>query len=197
MSENMLGNALEATSGPFKDFFEKLGGEEGEEWFSAFKRFLRKENPWESEWREIEELSIEIPALARPTLKELRALCPWIRSIEYDVSPTEVVTLRLGTFLRSGEERISHEKYEQRCKPHLASCLGHQHAAWLVEHQDEFPEFMALLGKVYVDFPGIVVLGVGGSRFLACLGQDGKHWGLSWRWTGDGLYSDVRVASSK
>lgn len=44
--ESMLGSALAEVVGPLKDFAEKLGGEEGTKWLAAFKRFLRKENPW-------------------------------------------------------------------------------------------------------------------------------------------------------
>jgi len=45
--ENMLGeSALAEVAGPLKDFFEKLGGKEGHQWLTAFKLFLRKENPW-------------------------------------------------------------------------------------------------------------------------------------------------------
>ncbi len=197
MLENMLGNALEATSGPFKDFFEKLGGAEGEEWFSAFKRFLRKENPWESEWREVEKLAVELPALTCPTLEELQARYLWIRSIEYDNSPTDATTLTLGTLLRSSEEWIDGKEYERRCKPRLASCLGYQHAAWLVEHQDEFPELKALLGKVYIDFPGMVVVRADGYRGFAYLSRAGKRWCLYWYWPDVGLFSHGRVASSK
>ena len=46
LQQNMLGGALVEVAGPLKDFAEKLGGEEGGDWFAAFKRFLRKENPW-------------------------------------------------------------------------------------------------------------------------------------------------------
>lgn len=44
--ENMLGGALAAVAGPLKDFAEKLAGSEGSSWLEAFKRFLRKEEPW-------------------------------------------------------------------------------------------------------------------------------------------------------
>lgn len=44
---HMLGSgALAEVAGPLKDFAEKLGSSEGPMWFSAFKRFLRRENPW-------------------------------------------------------------------------------------------------------------------------------------------------------
>lgn len=37
---------LRDVSGPFADFTTKLSGESGQQWLEAFKRFLRKENPW-------------------------------------------------------------------------------------------------------------------------------------------------------
>lgn len=44
---NMLGDSVLAeVAGPLKDFAEKLGGEQGSQWLAAFKRFLRKEEPW-------------------------------------------------------------------------------------------------------------------------------------------------------
>ncbi len=47
MSEKMLGaDALAKVAGPLKDFSDKIGGPDGPIWWSAFKRFLRKENPW-------------------------------------------------------------------------------------------------------------------------------------------------------
>jgi hypothetical protein len=44
--KSMLGGALAEVVGPLKDLAEKLGGEGGEQWFAALKRFLRKEEPW-------------------------------------------------------------------------------------------------------------------------------------------------------
>jgi hypothetical protein len=53
MSDIMLGEALREVCGPFKDFVAKLEGSDGTTiWLPAFKRFLRKENPW-SVWRTI------------------------------------------------------------------------------------------------------------------------------------------------
>ncbi|MBU2101201.1 hypothetical protein KKH05_00530 [Patescibacteria group bacterium] len=47
MSEYMLGeSALAEAAGPLKTFFEKLAGSDGPAWLGAFKRFLRKEDPW-------------------------------------------------------------------------------------------------------------------------------------------------------
>ena len=56
MSEDMLGkNALAQVAGPFQDFAQKLGGPDGPSWLEAFKRFLRKEEPWTKfpTWRTI------------------------------------------------------------------------------------------------------------------------------------------------
>lgn len=38
--------ALQDVNGPLTAFLQKLGGKHGDEWLQAFKRFLRKENPW-------------------------------------------------------------------------------------------------------------------------------------------------------
>ncbi|OHA69269.1 MAG: hypothetical protein A3J57_01810 [Candidatus Wildermuthbacteria bacterium RIFCSPHIGHO2_02_FULL_49_12b] len=47
MSQDMLGtSALAEVAGPLKDFAERLGGSRGTQWLGAFKRFLRKEEPW-------------------------------------------------------------------------------------------------------------------------------------------------------
>ncbi|MBI2475178.1 hypothetical protein HYV69_02000 [Candidatus Uhrbacteria bacterium] len=49
MSQGMLGNLpLSEIRGPKGDLDEKLAGAEGYLWLTAFKRFLRKENPWAS-----------------------------------------------------------------------------------------------------------------------------------------------------
>lgn len=45
-TQDMLGDALAQVVGPLKDFFDKLAGKDGLQWLEAFKRFLRRENPW-------------------------------------------------------------------------------------------------------------------------------------------------------
>lgn len=43
----MLGKiSVKDLHGPLTDFMDKLQGQDDEEWFAGFKRFLRKENPW-------------------------------------------------------------------------------------------------------------------------------------------------------
>lgn len=148
---------------------------------------------------EMEEVTVRVPALPRPTLEQLREEFSWIREengIERDTSPTEAVTLKLGTVLRPDEERVNGSEYEQRITPKLDICLGYQHACWLVEHQDEFPELMAFLGKVYIDFPGLVVVDADGDRDFPFLDEVGERWYLGWFWVEDALDRDGRIAFS-
>lgn len=149
--------------------------------------------------RETGELSITIPALPRPTLAELRSKYDWIREengIERDTSPTEAVTLKLATILLGSEKSVNGPKYEGRIAGKLDIILGYRQAVWLVEHQDEFPEFMALLGKIYIDFTGLVVVCGDGGRVCPCLYQGGERWCLCWRWVDDGFSSHGRIAVS-
>ena len=48
MSNNMLGIALRDVRGLLGNLMDKLCGADGEIWLEAFKKFLRKENPWVS-----------------------------------------------------------------------------------------------------------------------------------------------------
>ncbi|MCR4277653.1 MAG: hypothetical protein NUV85_01400, partial [Candidatus Berkelbacteria bacterium] len=57
MSQNMLGVPAKTYAGPIADLRKKLRGKDGREWITAFKRFLRKENPWpETVFRGIDDL---------------------------------------------------------------------------------------------------------------------------------------------
>ena len=49
MSTSVFGtSALAQVAGLLTDFFEKLAGPEGMMWLAAFKKFLKRENPWTS-----------------------------------------------------------------------------------------------------------------------------------------------------
>jgi hypothetical protein len=149
-------------------------------------------------FRETGELSIQLPALKRPTLKELQKNNDWIKSIERDNSTEAPVTLTLATVLVPDDDgSIDGKEYEKRIALKHDSLLGFQHRQWLLEHQDEFPEFMALLGKVYIDFPGLVVVSRGGGRRVPCCDQGGSRWGVSWSWLGVKFSSYGRVAFGK
>jgi len=142
------------------------------------------------------ELSIPIPALPRLTLEEIQAKFPGVKSIERDTSPTEAGVLNLATILRPTEEKVDGAEYERRIAPRPDSLYGLQHALWLVEHQDEHPAFKALLGKIYIDFSGLVVVIEGGMRVVFYLIQDGKRWSVSWFWLGDVFGRRGRLALS-
>ncbi len=127
------------------------------------------------------ELTIEIPALPRPTLAELQVVffTSRIKSIERDTSPIEPITLKLGTVFRPDEERIDGKEYERRLASNLDILLGYQHAIWLVEHQSEFPDFMAILDKKSsIGFPGLVAVDARDGRGFPCLGLNYKSWYL-------------------
>jgi len=144
-----------------------------------------------------EKLTIKIPALPRPTLKEIQAVFPWINKIDRDTSPTEASTLQLATVLSEGELSIGDEEYERRrVAMRTTIFLGYQQAVWLVEHQDEFPEFMALGGTIYIDFTGLVIVdGVGGHDF-PFLVRRGARWKLDCGWSGRGADARGRAAFS-
>ena len=147
-------------------------------------------------FRETGELTLSIPALPRPTLQELQAKFSWIKSIERDTSPTDAVILKLGTVLRPDEERVNGTEYERRLVLKPGLCLGYQQAVWPTEHQDEFPAFMALLGKIYIDFSGLVVVDGDGRRRVPCLVRLGLRWHLHWGWLGADLDQSGRLAVS-
>lgn len=148
-------------------------------------------------FRETGEFTLQIPALPRSTFEEIQKRFPGIKAIEgVDHSPTEAVTLKLVTVLREGESSIGGTEYERRIAPHQDIILGYQQAVWLEEHQDEFPEFMALLGKVYIDFSGLVVVDDGGYRGVFCLSQGGGRWHVGDGWLSGDFFRRGRVASS-
>ena len=58
---------LSEVKGPFTDFVEKLEGEEGWLWLQEFKKFLRRENPWEKT-----DILVTIEIGTHKTVKSLR-----------------------------------------------------------------------------------------------------------------------------
>jgi hypothetical protein len=142
--------------------------------------------------------TIVIPALPRPTSAELHAKYAWIRKedgIKLDISPTEVVTLRLGTLLRLDEERIDTAEYERR-RASLTGQFGYQQLEWLVKHQDEHSAFKALLGKIYIDGTGLIVVDADGGRDFPYLYGNGRRWYLNWNWNDNDLNRNGRLAVS-
>ena len=147
--------------------------------------------------RETGEITIELPALKRPTEDELRKKYSWLRSIERDDSTETPITLTLATVLNPDEKSISGKEYERRLMSAQNRLLGYRHREWLLEHQDEFPALKPLLGKVYIDFPGIIVVNVDGDRLYPCALQNGVRWDDDWNWFDCGFFSLGRVAVSR
>jgi len=69
MSKSMLEVSLQETTGPINDLFKKLDSKEGRTWLTAFKQFLRRENPWTPEMSVSEHL--ERPALLDRTCRQM------------------------------------------------------------------------------------------------------------------------------
>jgi hypothetical protein len=141
---------------------------------------------------------IRFPGLARPEIAKLKAKYPGIREIVgEDTSPTGETVLDLGTVLKPDETYIDGATYAARREALQGLTLGYQHAEWIVAEQDKLPDwFKALLGKVYIDFPGIVVLDEDDRRYFPYLDEDGERWYLHWHWAGHGLDAYGRVAVS-
>ncbi|MBI4599156.1 hypothetical protein HY734_03115 [Candidatus Uhrbacteria bacterium] len=85
MSKDVLGaDGLAALAGPMKDFYEKLAGANGLEWFVAFKKFLRRENPWSTEvrWHLIDNNTIEVNLDAQVKLPFEGAEVAWPTKVD-------------------------------------------------------------------------------------------------------------------
>ncbi|MBP6855853.1 MAG: hypothetical protein KBC26_02720 [Candidatus Pacebacteria bacterium] len=147
-------------------------------------------------FRQLEPLSIPIPALPRPILADLKVKFSWNRGIESDTSPVDALTLILGTVLRSEEEFVNGFEYERRRSPLAGQMLGYQHLMWLVDHQNEFPAIMGLRGKICIDGPGLIVFGKGGHRYYPYLDQSDKGWHLYWQKVNNCLGRNRRLAVS-
>jgi len=172
----------------------------------SLKKTLKKllVPPIASMVRDTGELTIEIPALQRPTLAELQEEHPlmvkWsIERIERDTSTTEAVTMRLGTVFLQGEAEIDEREYQWRLVLARNTLLGYQHAKWLIENQDKFPEFKASWMKFGIDFPGLVAVNNINNRIspYVCAGFGHQRWGMHLDYGHIGSISPgVRVAYS-
>src|SRR3990167_3659558 len=144
-------------------------------------------------------MTLLIPQLKKPTLKELKKTYPWIKSIESDTSPTQQVSLEILNLVRGGEKHIPCEEYTKRREG--LPLLGYQQATWLVQHQDdpELAKFKALCWKFcfYIDFHALIVVSAGGYRRFAYLYELGGRWCLHWYRVDHGLYRFGRVASAR
>lgn len=147
---------------------------------------------------------IEIPALPRPTPNELKKEYPFIKEVKSDLSPTAALTLRLATVLKSDEPSINGVGYERRIDPlrTQAMILGLQHAEWLCEQQQKYPALILMLGKIDIDFSGLILFYDDGYCNIPCLRIpclrdwcDGQ-WDVYFRWLGSDFDRGGRLAVS-
>lgn len=155
-----------------------------------------------------DDLVVHIPALPHGTLAEMQAEYGSIVKIESDTSTTEAVTLRLATVLKSTETSgIDGATYERRITKLRTGgkILGFSHRKWLVANQDNekaIPDanvraaLKALLGKVYIDFSGTIVVHEDGHRCIPCALNGGRRWHGRWHHLADHFHSNGRVAVS-
>ena len=134
-----------------------------------------------------EAVVIEIPALKRPTLAEVQASWSHIKKIERDDSLEGPVTLRLATVRKSTEPSVDGPTYERRTQKlrDEGKLFGFQQRQWLIANQDNekaIPDpkvrvaLNALIGQVYVDFSGLIVVGASGSRCIPDASSFGERW---------------------
>jgi hypothetical protein len=146
------------------------------------------------------EVAIEMPALKRPTLEELKKNWSGVHSIRRDDSTEEPVTLRLVTVLRTNESSISGEIYVRRLAQlqKKKKLLGFQHCEWLLKNQLAHPALMALLTKIYIDFPGIVIENSSGRLEIPYVRQYRSRFSSDWCGFNDmNYYGRIAIASSR
>jgi hypothetical protein len=154
---------------------------------------------------DMQEFQIDIPALKRPTLEELRVQDNSIQSIERDTSLESPITLRLVTFFDIAYPhigKIDGLEYDQRLVPYRDALLGYQHLDWLIKRQTEYRAFTAMLKKVIrIDFSGIVVRTTGNVPQSPCCAGEFVHvkqaprrWECQWRFLYSGFSSADRMA---
>ena len=173
--QNMLGSALAEIAGPLKDFFEKIGGEDREVWFTGFKRFLRKENPW----------SEPTGTFIRDMRKE-----GWTLLENPTRRLTSVSSFELVPFLRDGEDPIGGEEMLRCARVELDANYGQEDADFLLKHQVGIPQEFR---SYYLVFPATVWRDSYGNRCVPVLGWYGKRWYLSFSWLEYGWYSSDRL----
>lgn len=165
MRKNMLGAAAQDYAAPIQDFRQKLKGSDGKEWLEAFKRFLRKENPWPVP------TAAPAPATSVPsTATEFSLPVNYDRSIEearkegkYDWENSDITsknfpTTRKGTadivlHIRHFDREITSEKaIEEMDKLGLRPAETHELLALGAAHPDLQRQFPIIaLGSVWQD----------------------------------------------
>ena len=154
-----------------------------------------------------DDLVIPMPALKHPALPQIQKDWDYVDRIECDDSPEEAFQLHLSTVLKNTEPRIDGPTYERRILTlrKAGRFPGLQHRQWLVKNQDNaeaIPDpkaraaLKALLWKVHIVCPGLVVVGRDGRRYVPCAGSDGGRWYDVWNDLDSGFNDFGRIAVS-
>lgn len=109
-------------------------------------------------FRDTGELVVQIPALQRPTLEELRKECKEdFQCIKHDISPTKPIVFRLGTVLQSSESSIGTIECQRRValQPNI---IGRQQLKWLFENKDKLTGFKYLMTQIYIEGHGLSII---------------------------------------
>jgi len=148
MAKTVLGKALRAVSGPWNDHAEKLSGPDGEMWLAAWKKFLRKENPWPSDFE-------------YDKTKE-----DW-KLIEDSSSKGKNLLLDIEEFLK---------KVPRADLKDLFTGLGQRHAEYLEKNQDLIPREWR--GKHVIFFERTAWKGLVNGDYIPFLFWTGNRWRL-------------------
>lgn len=110
MSNSMLnGIALAAAVGPITTLMKNMSGDDGEQWLTAFNRFLRKENPW-PEVKQAEPAPVRIPQFKLSEIYTVHVTTyalPDMLALEADFGQGNVSTIFDGQDWRKWEQEPS------------------------------------------------------------------------------------------
>jgi hypothetical protein len=181
-AKGMLGNIpLSEYQGPRNDFEQKLVGPDGKIWLDAFKRFLRKENPWDD--LDLVRVDRTIPA----------NYPDWVKEILYDElekkfpGPAEFDIGKLEQWLHDGQRNgrvIGHIILQYlKDRDMLKNCLGLRD---LEEIQKKGAAFFRKHFKGKCVFGWKTVVRVGDELYVPYLCEHNGEVRMDWSWLGDG-----------
>ena len=148
--------------------------------------------------RKSEELTALIPALPCPDLEEIREKFSWVEAVARHCPPTPQVTLQLFKAQRlPGLESVNSVQDGQRelVIRSMHFLLGYQHANWLAQHQNRFPDLLANLWKIKILFVGHVVADAKGELSVPVLGPNPTRWELGMIRMRSMLRGSARIAA--
>lgn len=162
-------------SGPLQDLVSKLNGEKGPEWVKALKRFLRRENPWET----------QILSLDRNRLFDPAGFLGKDWSIEEEderslaLQEIDLSQVQLVIMLTKRESVVKGEEKLRRLKEAGYVRLDAKIFQELWENQEFIPEDWK---EKVVYFDGTVFQSPVGGRCVLDLYWSGSCWNWNYNW---------------